>query len=95
MKKLTPKEKQQLQAVFDRQSMEQDKKRRRYRKYKSSIRASRYSGNAEERLEKLEKKHEKTERTVAKHSELKVIRLTEKEKRELEAKIQETIHNVG
>ena len=91
MMELTREEKEQLQAMLNRRSMEQKKKLRRYRKYKSVIHSSRYSGNAEERLEKLENKHNKTQRQVAKHSELKVIHLTAEEKRSLEAKIREAM----
>ena len=91
MRELTSEEKEQLQTMLDRQSVEQKKKRRNYRNYKSVIHSSRYSGNAEERLEKLENKHDKTQRQVAKHSELKVIQLTEEEKRRLKAKIQEAM----
>ncbi len=91
MRELTPEEKEQLQAMLDRQSVEQKKKRRRYRNYKSIMHASRYSGNAEERLENLESKHDKIQRQISKHSELKTIQLTEEKKRSLEAKIREAV----
>ncbi len=91
MKKLTSKEKEQLLTMLDRQSTEQDKKRRRYRNHRAMVNSSRYAGDAVKRLEKLEKKHDQTQRYVAKRSELKVIHLTPGEKRELETKIQEAM----
>jgi len=91
MKKLTLEEKEQIQTMLKQQDTEQDKKRRRYRNHKANIHSSRYSGGAEERLGKLEKKHEKTQNIVAKHSQLKTIHLTERQKRELESKIRDAV----
>ncbi len=91
MKKLTTEEKERIRTMLEQQDAEQHKKRRRYRNYKATIHSSRYSGNAEKRIEKLEKKHEKTQNAVAKHSQLKAIHLTDREKKELGAKIREAL----
>ncbi len=91
MKKLTTEEKEQIRTMLEQQDAEQHKKRRRYRNYKANIHSSRYPGDAEERLGKLEKKHEKTQHAVAKHSQLKTVHLTEREKKELAAKIREAM----
>ena len=100
MKKPTTEEKERIRAMLEQQDAEQHKKRRRYRTHKTMLTAmvkgskqggdyDRVSEERLERLENLEKKHEETEHQVAKRSELRTIHLTDKEKRELEAKIRE------
>lgn len=102
MKKLTTGEKEQIQIMLKQQDTEQDKKRRRYRAHKARltrvVKAGELSksGNTNatrslkarlEKLENLEKKREKTQHRIEKNLQLKTIHLTDRQKRELEAKI--------
>ena len=98
MRKLTTEEKERVRTMLEQQDAEQHKKRRRYRTHKTRLTAMVKTGANDPqrgratkerlgRLEKLEKKHGRTEHQVAKRSELKTIHLTDREKKELEAKI--------
>lgn len=93
-KKLTPEEKEQLQAMLDKQGMEQAKKEQKFSKRKKSLIAGMIessplqdmtSSSARGRGQELARRMRM--KRVDKRPVLKQMKLTEEEKKELEAKI--------
>ena len=97
MKKLTQAEKKQLQAMLDKQRVEQMEKRRVLQQYQAKLRRARSPrGNVvaksalerrKEILEQQERKLQELRQQTRKRSKLKQIQLTEREKEKLKAKI--------